>query len=85
MTFTREIFEHVYYLNVKEDEIKFIDKLFNKVENKLSPQDKMLNYSISAIYTATVVLIELLHRNNIKYDNIQIEKNMCRFFKYESK
>lgn len=77
--FYKRNFEHVYYLNVKDDEIKFIDKLFNKVENKLSPQDKMLNYSISAIYTATVVLIELLHRNNIKYDNIQIER-ICAGF-----
>lgn len=72
--FYKRYFEHIYYLSVKDDETKFIDKMFGKVENELSAQDKMLNYSISAIYTATAVLIELLNRKGIKYNEDQIEK-----------
>lgn len=77
--FYKRNFGHIYYLSVQDDEIKFIDKLFGKVANKLSAQDKMLNYSISAIYTATAVLIELLNRNDINYDDIQIEE-ICAGF-----
>lgn len=72
-------FGHVYYLNVQDDETKFIDKIFGKVENELSAQDKMLNYSISAIYTATAVLIELLDRYGIEFNQDQIEK-VCMGF-----
>ena len=72
--FYKRNFGHIYYLSVKDDETKFIDKMFGKVENKLSAQDKMLNYSISAIYTATAVLIELLNRKGIEYNENQIEK-----------
>lgn len=61
-------------MNVQDDETKFIDKMFGKVENELSAQDKMLNYSISAIYTATAVLIEILNRNRIEFNEKQIEK-----------
>ena len=57
--FYKRNYGHIYYLNVQDDETKFIDKMFGKVENELSAQDKMLNYSISAIYTATAVLIEI--------------------------
>lgn len=77
--FYKKNFGHTYYLSVQDDEIKFIDKLFGKVANKLSAQDKMLNYSISAIYTATAVLIELLNRNDIDSDEIQIEE-ICAGF-----
>lgn len=77
--FYKRNFGHIYYLSVQDDEIKFIDKLFGKVENKLSAQDKMLNYSISAIYTATAVLIELMNRNDIEYDDIQMEE-ICAGF-----
>ena len=28
-------FGHVYYLNVQDDEIKFIDKMFGEAENEL--------------------------------------------------
>ena len=61
-------------MNVQDDETKFIDKMFGKVENELSAQDKMLNYSISAIYTATAVLIEILNRSRIEFNEKQIEK-----------
>ncbi len=72
--FYKRNFGHVYYLNVQDDETKFIDKMFGKVENELSAQDKMLNYSISAIYTATAVLIEILSRNKIEFNEKEIEK-----------
>lgn len=72
--FYKRNYGHIYYLNVQEDETKFIDKMFGKVENELSAQDKMLNYSISAIYTATAVLIEILNRNRIEFNEKQIEK-----------
>lgn len=72
--FYKRKFGHTYYLNVKDDETKFIDKMFKNVEHKLSAQDKMLNYSISAIYTATAVLIEILSRNGIEFNEKQIEK-----------
>lgn len=71
--FYKRNFGHVYYLNVQDDETKFIDKMFGKVENELSVQDKMLNYSISAVFTATAVLIELLRRNGIEFNENQIE------------
>lgn len=72
--FYKRNYGHIYYLNVQDDETKFIDKMFGKVENELSAQDKMLNYSISAIYTATAVLIEILNRNRIEFNGKQIEK-----------
>lgn len=72
--FYKRNYGHIYYLNVQDDETKFIDKMFGKVENELSAQDKMLNYSISAIYTATAVLIEILNRNRIEFNEKQIEK-----------
>ena len=33
--FYKRNFGHIYYLSVKDDETKFIDKMFGKVENKL--------------------------------------------------
>lgn len=80
-TFYKKHFGHTYYLNVKEDETQFIDKLFKNTDNVLSAQDKMLNYSVSAIYTATVVLTELLDRNNINYSDAQLEE-ICKGFSY---
>lgn len=77
--FYKKNFGHTYYLNVKDDETKFIDKMFGNVGTILSAQDKMLNYSISAIFTATAVLLELLCRNEIKYTEAQIEK-ICAGF-----
>lgn len=72
--FYKRNYGHIYYLNVQDDETKFIDKMFKKVEKELSVQDKMLNYSIAAIYTATAVLIEILSRNSIEWNEKQIEK-----------
>lgn len=72
--FYKRNYGHIYYLNVQDDETKFIDKMFGKVENELSAQDKMLNYSISAIYMATAVLIEILNRSRIEFNEKQIEK-----------
>lgn len=77
--FYKKKFEHTYYLNVKDDETRFIDKMFGNAENELSAQDKMLNYSISAIYTATAVLLEVLRRNKIEYTEVQVEK-LCAGF-----
>ncbi len=77
--FYKKNFGHNYYLNVKADETKFIDKMFGNVENVLSAQDKMLNYSISAIYTAMAVLLELLRRRKIEYTEVQVEK-ICTGF-----
>lgn len=77
--FYKKKFAHAYYLNVKDDETKFIDKMFGNVENVLSAQDKMLNYSISAIYTATTVLLEVLRRKGIEYTEAQVEK-ICTDF-----
>ena len=31
--FYKRNFGHIYYLNVQDDETKFIDKMFGKVEN----------------------------------------------------
>jgi type I restriction-modification system DNA methylase subunit len=73
-SFYKKNYGHTYYLNVKDDETKFIDKMFGIVENALSAQDKMLNYSISAIYTATAVLLEVLRRSGIEYTEEQSEK-----------
>lgn len=81
--FYKKNFGHTYYLNVKDDETGFIDKMFSNVENELSAQDKMLNYSISAIYTATAVLIEVLRRNEIEYTDEQIEKLCVGFSNME--
>lgn len=78
-SFYKKNFGHTYYLNVKSDETKFIDEIFKDAENVLSAQDKMLNYSISAIYTATAVLLELLCRSKIKYTEAQVEK-ICKGF-----
>lgn len=72
-------FWNSYYLDVKEEEIKFIDNLFKDVDNILSTQDKMLNYSISAIYTATAVLLEVMERNQIQYTFKDIDK-VCNGF-----
>lgn len=73
-----EIYKNTYksfYVVVDNDEIVFIDKLFKKnVKNKLaSPNDKMLNYAISTIFTATTVLIEYMKRANISFDNTHID------------
>lgn len=78
-SFYRKKFGHVYYSNVKEDETKFIDKMFGNEENILAAQDKMLNYSISAMYTAAAILLEILRRNQIKYSEAQAER-ICAGF-----
>ena len=77
--FYKKNFSHIYYLNVKDDETKFIDKMFRNTKNILSSQDKMLNYSVSTIYTATAVLIEVLNRNRVIYTELQLEE-LCRGF-----
>lgn len=75
----RQNFGHKYYLGVREDEIKFIDKLFKNTEVILPAEDKMLNFSVSTIYTATAVLLEFMNRNNIVYSTKQIEQ-ICKGF-----
>lgn len=65
---------HSYYYTVKPEETLFIDKIIKGMQNDLSPQDKMLNFSISTIYTATSVLLEVLNRKKIQYTADQIER-----------
>lgn len=72
--FYKQKFGHTYYLSVNEEETTFIDKLFKKADKQLSAQDRMLNYSISAIYTAMTVLIEYLKRNNIIFSDSDLEE-----------
>lgn len=73
-SFYKNNYEHSYYFTVKPEETLFIDKMIKGIENDLTPQDKMLNYSVSTIYTATSVLIEILNRKNIECTTEQIEK-----------
>lgn len=77
--FYKQNYEHTYYLNVKDDETIFIDRLFHSVNNSLSAQDKMLNYSVSTIFTATAVLTEIMDRNGILYDINQLDM-ICKGF-----
>lgn len=44
----------------------------------------MLNYSISAIYTATAVLLEVLRRRGIEYTEVQVEKICAGFSKMKN-
>lgn len=78
-SFYKKNFGHLYYLSVRDDETVFIDKLFKSTDNVLSAQDKMLSYSVSTIYTATAVLIELMDRYGIQYSSEQIE-SLCKGF-----
>lgn len=77
--FYKQNFGHTYYKNVKDEETNFIDKMFKNMENVLSAQDKMLNYSVSTIYTATAVLVEFMERYRIEYTAWQLE-NICKGF-----
>lgn len=77
--FYKQKFGHTYYLSIDEEETSFIDRLFKKTDKRLSAQDKMLNYSISAIYTAMTVLIEYLKRSNINFSDDDLEE-ICAGF-----
>lgn len=77
--FYKQKFEHTYYMSVNEEETKFIDKMFKKADKKLSAKDKMLNYSISAIYTSMAVLIEYLRRYSISFLDSDMEE-ICSGF-----
>lgn len=44
----------------------------------------MLSYSISATYTATAVLLELLRRNNIDHDTLQVERICAGFYNIQN-
>lgn len=79
--FYKQKFEHTYYMSVNEEETTFIDKLFKKADKQLSAQDKMLNYSISAIYTSMTVLMEYLRRYNIQFSNCDMEEICSGFSK----
>ena len=83
--FYKNNFEHAYYVNVHDEETYFIDKLFKRVENKLTPSDKMLNYAVSSIYTSVVVLEEYLKRNNIKYTFGDMDDICAGFSKIENR
>lgn len=81
----KQKFEHTYYMNVTEEETTFIDRMFKGADKQLSAQDKMLNYSVSAIYTAMTVLTEYLKRNNFIYSDSDLEDICSGFSKMEKK
>lgn len=74
LDFYKEKFGHVYYMSVSKDETGFIDKTFKKINNNISDADKMLNYSVSTLYTATAVLLEMMNKKHISYSNKDIEQ-----------
>lgn len=77
--FYKQKFGHTYYMTVNEEETTFIDRMFKGADKQLSAQDKMLNYSVSAIYTAMTVLTEYLRRNNFIYSDSDLE-DICSGF-----
>ncbi len=65
-----------FYAIVDKDEIIFIDRLFKDKTNIRyeSPNDKMLNYAISTVMTATAILVEFMDRYGIFYEKKDIER-----------
>ena len=57
--FYKNNYSHQYYLNIDDAETSFIDKYFKKISAEMKPQDKMLSFSISSMYTATAILAEI--------------------------
>lgn len=75
--FYKNNYSHQYYLNIDDAETSFIDKYFKKISAEMKPQDKMLSFSISSMYTATAILVEIMKRAGIKYDDVDLEK-ICK-------
>ncbi len=76
LDFYKNAYSHRYYSDVDETETSFIDKLFD-ISVNLRPQDKMLNFSVSAICTATAILVEVLKRSGIQYSCENLE-SICK-------
>jgi len=68
---------HQYYIGIDDSETSFIDRHFKNITLKMAPQDKMLNYSVSTICTATAILVDVMNRFNIKYTDVDIER-ICK-------
>ena len=83
--FYKQKYGHTYYMTVNEEETTFIDRLFREADPQLSAQDKMLNYSVSAIYTAMTVLLEYLKRNRFIYSDSDLEEICIGFVNMKKK
>lgn len=79
--FYKNNYGHRYYLNVDDTETSFIDKHFKKISAEMKPQDKMLSFSISSMYTATAILAEIMNRSGIKYGDVDLEK-ICKGYTF---
>ena len=77
LSYYKRYYAHQYYIDIDDSETSFIDRHFKSISLKMAPQDKMLNYSVSTICTATAILAEIMKRFNIKYSDIDLEK-ICK-------
>ena len=77
LSYYKRNYEHQYYISIDDSETSFIDSHFKSISLKMAPQDKMLNYSVSTICTATAILTEIMNRFNIKYTYADLE-NICK-------
>lgn len=76
LDFYKNTYSHHYYSDVDDTETSFIDRLFS-ISVNLRPQDKMLNFSVSTICTATAILVEVLKRSGIRYSCEDLE-SICK-------
>lgn len=74
--FYKTNYSHHYYSDVDDTETSFIDRLF-RISVNLKPQDKMLNFSVSTICTATAILVEILKRSKVQYSCEDLE-SICK-------
>ena len=77
LSYFKSNYGHQYYISIDDSETSFIDRHFKSISLKMAPQDKMLNYSVSTICTATAILAEIMNRFNIKYREAELEK-ICK-------
>ena len=77
LSYFKSNYGHQYYISIDDSETSFIDRHFKSISLKMAPQDKMLNYSVSTICTATAILAEIMNRFNIKYTEAELEK-ICK-------
>ena len=77
LSYFKSNYGHQYYISIDDSETSFIDRHFKSISLKMAPQDKMLNYSVSTICTATAILAEIMSRFNIKYTEAELEK-ICK-------
>ena len=77
LSYFKSNYSHQYYISIDDSETSFIDRHFKSISLKMAPQDKMLNYSVSTICTATAILAEIMNRFNIKYTEAELEK-ICK-------